>query len=112
MCLYKHKLVNPTTYFSFFFGTVQLFVLYLYSNKMSSYYTLFVVYGKYDDVTAEDFLQAQVDTTYRKEWDNTAVTLKVVDSEPKTNSDIVYWEMQWPVSTFRLLICSKSSVKL
>nr|CAD7406761.1 unnamed protein product [Timema cristinae] len=54
------------------------------------------VYGNYNDVTAEDFLQVQIDTEYRKQWDNTAVNLQILESDPKTTSDIVYWEMQWP----------------
>nr|CAD7443368.1 unnamed protein product [Timema bartmani] len=54
------------------------------------------VYGNYNDVTAEDFLQVQIDTEYRKQWDNTAVNLQILESDPKTTSNIVYWEMQWP----------------
>ncbi|CAG9769285.1 unnamed protein product [Ceutorhynchus assimilis] len=56
------------------------------------------VYGSYHDVTAEDFLNVQVDTLYRKEWDTTAVQLEVGERDPMSdsNSDILYWEMQWP----------------
>jgi len=57
------------------------------------------VYGSYRDVTAEDFLNTQVDTDYRKEWDTTAIQLEIGERDPKpdSNSDILYWEMQWPV---------------
>lgn len=56
------------------------------------------VYGSYHDVTAEDFLNVQVDTVYRKEWDTTAIQLEIGerDPDPDANSDILYWEMQWP----------------
>ncbi|XP_067012150.2 stAR-related lipid transfer protein 7, mitochondrial isoform X2 [Anabrus simplex] len=54
------------------------------------------VYGKYDDVTATDFFQVQIDTDYRKEWDTTVVQLEVLESDPQNNSDVIYWEMQWP----------------
>lgn len=56
------------------------------------------VFGSYFDVTAEDFLNAQIDTEYRKEWDTTAAKLEVgeKDPDPESNSDILYWEMQWP----------------
>ncbi|XP_063221188.1 stAR-related lipid transfer protein 7, mitochondrial [Bacillus rossius redtenbacheri] len=54
------------------------------------------LYGNYGDVTAEDFLHVQIDAEYRKQWDNTALQLQVLESDPETNSDIVYWEMQWP----------------
>ncbi|XP_066156474.1 stAR-related lipid transfer protein 7, mitochondrial-like [Euwallacea fornicatus] len=54
------------------------------------------VYGSYKDVSAEDFLNTQIDTDYRKEWDNTAVKLEIGERESDSNSDILYWEMQWP----------------
>lgn len=55
------------------------------------------VYGSYNDVTAEDFLSVQIDTTYRKEWDPTAIALEVIETDCiPSNSDLVYWEMQWP----------------
>ncbi|XP_018327633.1 stAR-related lipid transfer protein 7, mitochondrial-like isoform X2 [Agrilus planipennis] len=56
------------------------------------------VYGSYHDVSGEDFLNVQIDTKYRKEWDNTAIQLDIVEADPNTesNSDIIYWEMQWP----------------
>lgn len=58
------------------------------------------VYGSYHDVSAEDFLNVQVDTDYRKEWDATAVQLVIGERDPMedSNSDILYWEMKWPVS--------------
>lgn len=59
------------------------------------------VYGSYNDVSAIDFLNVQIDTKYRRTWDNTAVTLEVVDTDPdlSSNTDVVYWEMLWPVSS-------------
>lgn len=65
------------------------------------------VYGSFPDVSAEDFLRVQVDVEYRKEWDPTARHLEVIDTDPSTEScqdnrsDVVYWEMIWPVRTFR-----------
>lgn len=56
------------------------------------------VFGSYSDVTAEDFLNVQVDTQYRRKWDNTAVMLEVGERDPMQNGngDILYWEMLWP----------------
>lgn len=76
------------------------------------------VYAKYSDVSAQAFLQAQIDTDYRKEWDNTAVTLKIIDSEPTSNSDVIYWEMRWPklfsnrdyVFNRRYMVCVEKNV--
>lgn len=62
-------------------------------------HVLFTVYVTYNDITAEDFLIVQTDTNYRKEWDNTAIALEVVDIDPLNvgDSHIIYWEMLWPV---------------
>lgn len=65
----------------------------LRSNGSNYEYKL---YGTYDDVTAEDFLNVQVDTAYRQKWDTTAINLFVVDSDESSNSDVIYWEMLWP----------------
>ncbi|XP_014203726.1 stAR-related lipid transfer protein 7, mitochondrial [Copidosoma floridanum] len=60
------------------------------------------VYGSFDDVSAEDFLQVQIDIDYRKDWDATAKELEVIDTDPKFEdvkdscSDVIYWEMIWP----------------
>lgn len=59
------------------------------------------VFGSYNDVSALDFLNVQVDTDYRRKWDNTAVMLEIAEKDPvkDANGDILYWEMKWPVST-------------
>ena len=55
------------------------------------------MYGAYDDITAIDYLAVHVDTEFRKEWDTSAVALDILESDPESNSEVVYWEMQWPV---------------
>ncbi|KOC59167.1 StAR-related lipid transfer protein 7, mitochondrial [Habropoda laboriosa] len=60
------------------------------------------VYGTFSDVTAEDFLQTQIDVDYRKKWDPTARELQIIDTDPKSqksvddSTDIIYWETIWP----------------
>ncbi|XP_043667368.1 stAR-related lipid transfer protein 7, mitochondrial-like [Vespula pensylvanica] len=60
------------------------------------------VYGSFSDVTAEDFLQVQIDIDYRKQWDITAHELQIIDTDPQStksknhSTDIIYWEMIWP----------------
>lgn len=61
-----------------------------------SHHQFIPVYVKYDDITAEDFLFVQTDVNYRREWDNTAVKLEVVDEDPDDEQQIIYWEMLWP----------------
>lgn len=61
------------------------------------------VYGSFSDVTADDFLQVQIDVDYRKQWDPTAQELQIIETDPKSESsvdhstDIIHWEMIWPV---------------
>lgn len=55
------------------------------------------MYGHLDDITAMDFLRVQIDTNFRKQWDTSATELKIVEENGETNSDLVYWEMRWPV---------------
>lgn len=54
------------------------------------------VYVEYPDVSAEDFLYVQTNVDYRKQWDDTAVALEIIDTDPATNSQVIYWEMLWP----------------
>ncbi|XP_054010029.1 stAR-related lipid transfer protein 7, mitochondrial-like isoform X2 [Hylaeus anthracinus] len=60
------------------------------------------VYGSFADVSAEDFLQTQIDVDYRKEWDPTARELQIIDTDPASQtstdnrSDVIYWETIWP----------------
>lgn len=61
------------------------------------------MYGKYDDVTALDFLEAQVDLEYRLAWDTHAVKLRTLDTERATRSDVIYWETKWPVCILTFL---------
>lgn len=61
------------------------------------------VYGSYNDVYAEDFLNVQIDIDYRRTWDKTAVSLELAETDqiPDSNSDVIYWEMLWPVTSFQ-----------
>lgn len=64
------------------------------------------VHVMYDDVSAEEFLHVQTDDEYRKTWDNAAVALDVIDIDPvyRNKSQVIYWEMQWPVSETILFV--------
>lgn len=56
------------------------------------------VYAHFNDISAADLLHVQVDLDYRKQWDDTAVALHLIEEDPMpgTNSHLIYWEMQWP----------------
>ncbi|XP_066595531.1 stAR-related lipid transfer protein 7, mitochondrial isoform X2 [Prorops nasuta] len=61
------------------------------------------IYGSFPDVTAEDFLQVQIDIDYRKKWDTNACVVQLIESDPISvsckdqSTDIIYWEIKWPV---------------
>lgn len=78
--------------------------LVVWRRLHSSGHFEYKVFGSYHDVSAGDFLNVQVDTDYRRKWDNTAVMLEVAEKDPEKdlNGDILYWEMQWPVSTVKI----------
>ncbi|CAH1176946.1 unnamed protein product [Phaedon cochleariae] len=72
--------------------------LIVWRKPHSSGQSEYKVFGSYADVSAEDFLNTQIDIDYRRKWDNTAVVLEVgeTDTDSNSNSDIIYWEMLWP----------------
>lgn len=85
MFAYKGKCFNVVSWVDFF----KLFICFW-----------LIVHASYTDITAEDFLHVQTNTTYRKQWDKSAIALDVVDVDPKNahKSHVIYWEMLWPVS--------------
>lgn len=56
------------------------------------------VYGTYDDVSLSAFMEAQLNSGFRKEWDDSVLELRVLDSHAESNSDLVYWLVKFPVS--------------
>lgn len=56
----------------------------------------YILFGIYREVRADLFLKVQIDIEYRRKWDPTAVEIRIVDTDPQTGSNIIYWEMQWP----------------
>ncbi|XP_059490800.1 stAR-related lipid transfer protein 7, mitochondrial [Neocloeon triangulifer] len=72
------------------------FIVWKQEHKEHKGLFAYKVYGVYSDVAARDFLAVQLDNNYRKEWDATAIQLDVIDSDPKSGSDVLYWEAAWP----------------
>lgn len=54
------------------------------------------VYGRYDDVSLSSFMETQLNSNYRTEWDDTALQLKVLDTHQESNSDLLYWLVKFP----------------
>lgn len=68
----------------------------IHKNSLNN--IIYLVHGSFNDVTALDFMLVQLDLDYRKEWDSMSVDLNIFDSEPLTHSDLIYWELRWPVT--------------
>lgn len=72
------------------------------------------VYASFNDVSAEDLLQVQIDIDYRKVWDVTAKKLEIIDTDSTMKSsvgshtEVVYWEIIWPVSIFNIIFLNYS----
>lgn len=72
---------------------------------------LFAVYARFEMVKAMDFLRAQLDTNFRKQWDTSATQLKIIEENKETNTDVVYWEMRWPVTFIKVLLSNVLLIK-
>lgn len=73
-----------------------------------------LVFGTFKDIPASSFFSVQLDTEYRKSWDNLVIKLDIVDKEIQEDEDqvqscqntsmydskneIVHWIMHYPVS--------------
>eukprot|EP00116_Pleurobrachia_bachei_P000714 sb/3460976/ len=57
--------------------------------------TLYKIFGEFDNVSAVEFYNAQVNDQYRAEWDRSVSSLYVVDNITN-NREIVYWATKFP----------------
>ncbi|XP_065557011.1 stAR-related lipid transfer protein 7, mitochondrial-like [Artemia franciscana] len=71
-------------------------IIWRHSHHVHKSLYVYKVYGKYNDVSARNFFSTQLDTEYRRVWDSSVADLRVVESFPEKNMDIIYWEMEWP----------------
>lgn len=61
------------------------------------------MYGKFDDITANEFLQVQTDLSeFRLSWDKSTAQCHVIDFRNENENDdrnfrqLYYWEVNWP----------------
>jgi hypothetical protein len=52
--------------------------------------------GTYDDISPNHFIQAQMDVAYRRQWDANVIDLSVLESDDKTDSQVVRWVAKFP----------------
>ena len=60
------------------------------------------MYGRYNEVCAEDFLMMHVDTDYWQSWDSSALSVRTLDMKYDNigGQCVIHWEMLWPVSKY------------
>ncbi|XP_041066185.1 stAR-related lipid transfer protein 7, mitochondrial [Carcharodon carcharias] len=54
------------------------------------------VFGTYTDVTPRQFFNVQLDTEYRKKWDELVIKLDVIERDELSGSEIVHWVTHFP----------------
>ncbi|ESO12824.1 hypothetical protein HELRODRAFT_105555 [Helobdella robusta] len=54
------------------------------------------VNGSYKDVSARAFYNTQVDLEFRKQWDRHVISLKIIDKDDDSGSEIVHWITHFP----------------
>jgi len=55
------------------------------------------MYGRFDDVSAEEFIRVQLDMSeFRLSWDTSTAQCYVLDSNKQTDQEVYYWEVNWP----------------
>jgi len=71
------------------------------------------MYGKFDDVTADEFINVQTDTSaFRMDWDNSTAKCSVVDKKKDSGQEVYYWETIWPrFFSNRYYCCSRQLVQ-
>ncbi|KAL3995157.1 START domain family protein [Acanthocheilonema viteae] len=52
--------------------------------------------GSYDDITASDFVDAQMDLVFRKKWDTNVEKLELVRKDDDTDSELIHWVSKFP----------------
>lgn len=65
-------------------------------EPIPSYLYEYRLFGRLYDVTPLDFYKVQIDLDYRSVWDHLVVSLKTIDFDQETKSELVHWIMKFP----------------
>lgn len=58
---------------------------------------MYKMYGKFHDVSLDEFLSVQLDTSsFRRSWDTNTNECKVIDTKKDDGSVVYYWDVKWP----------------
>ena len=58
---------------------------------------MFLVFGRFSDITAKQFYTVQTDLEYRRKWDELVIDISVVDENASTNEQVLRWISYFPV---------------
>lgn len=50
----------------------------------------------FSDITASDFVDAQMDLGFRKKWDTNVEKLELVRKDDDTDSELIHWVAKFP----------------
>jgi hypothetical protein len=54
------------------------------------------VLGRMNDITPLDYFQTQIDLGYRKIWDHLVISLKTIERDERTKSELIRWVTHFP----------------
>ncbi|KAF7629291.1 START domain-containing protein [Meloidogyne graminicola] len=76
-------------------NTIKVFRKKRQGNDGSQYFEYQCI-GTYKDISVEDFIQAQYDIDYRREWDGNIKRLEILEEDYSTGFKLVRWETKYP----------------
>jgi len=53
-------------------------------------------FGSYDDISPNDFIDAQFDNVFRTSWDDNISVLEIVEEDQNTKSEVIEWVSKFP----------------
>ncbi|KAL7070566.1 hypothetical protein ACQ4LE_010267 [Meloidogyne hapla] len=75
--------------------TINVFRRRRERNDGSQYFEYQCI-GSYNDISVNDFIEAQYDINYRREWDGNINRLEVLEEDYSTGFKIIRWETKYP----------------
>ncbi|VBB33918.1 unnamed protein product [Acanthocheilonema viteae] len=57
---------------------------------------LYIIAIDFSDITASDFVDAQMDLVFRKKWDTNVEKLELVRKDDDTDSELIHWVSKFP----------------
>lgn len=91
----KSKIILNTTSLLLELSKAEL-IICLVSTSNNSNENRYIVIIDFSDITASDFVDAQMDLTFRKKWDTNVEKLELVRKDDDTDSELIHWVSKFP----------------